>query len=116
MVSHLNSALFHGIWPALFTSSLQLLFSPGPGLGAPLGSYVEMALYKFNRLIDAVALNFIVVVCFCVMDVLHLKTKHLFKSIDSLGNGNAAKPEAVRHTQNRRNTETVRYRNREESR
>ena len=35
-VSHLKSALFHGICPARFTSSLKLLFLPGPGLGAPL--------------------------------------------------------------------------------
>ena len=28
-VSHLNSALFHGICPARFTSSLKLLFLPG---------------------------------------------------------------------------------------
>jgi len=33
----------------LFTSSLKLLFSPGPGLGAPLSSYLEMALYKCHR-------------------------------------------------------------------
>src|SRR6218665_4016455 len=26
-----------------------LLFSPGPGLGAPLSSYLEVALYKFHR-------------------------------------------------------------------
>src|SRR6218665_3242722 len=49
MVSHLKSALFHGICPARFTSSLKLLFSPGPGLGAPLSSYLEVALYKFHR-------------------------------------------------------------------
>jgi len=48
-VSHLNSALFHGICPAHFTSSLKLLFSPRPGLGAPLGSYLEVVLYKFHR-------------------------------------------------------------------
>ena len=35
--------------PARFTSSLKLLFSPGPGLGAPLSSYLEGALYKFHR-------------------------------------------------------------------
>ena len=45
----LNSALFHGICPARFTSSSKLLFSPERGLGAPLSSYVEMALYEFLR-------------------------------------------------------------------
>ena len=35
--------------PARFTSCLKLLFSPGPGLGAPLSSYLEGALYKFHR-------------------------------------------------------------------
>src|SRR6218665_3271617 len=49
IVSHLKSALFHGICPARFTSSLKLLFLPGPGLGAPLSSYLEVALYKFHR-------------------------------------------------------------------
>src|SRR6218665_3225462 len=49
IVSHLKSALFHGICPARFTSSLKLLFSPGPGLGASLSSYLEVALYKFHR-------------------------------------------------------------------
>src|SRR6218665_2712886 len=49
IVFHLKSALFHGICPARFTSSLKLLFSPGPGLGAPLSSYLEVALYKFHR-------------------------------------------------------------------
>src|SRR6218665_266092 len=48
-VSHLKSALFHGICPARFTSSSKLLFSPRPGLGAPLSSYLEVALYKFHR-------------------------------------------------------------------
>src|SRR6218665_3188175 len=48
-VSQLNIALFHGICPARFTSSLKLLFSPSPGLGAPLSSYLEVALYKFHR-------------------------------------------------------------------
>src|SRR6218665_4197876 len=52
MFSHLNSALFHGICPARFTSSLKLLFSPRPGLRAPLSSYLEVALYKFHRSID----------------------------------------------------------------
>src|SRR6218665_982052 len=33
IVSHLKSALFHGICPARFTSCLKLLYSPGPGLG-----------------------------------------------------------------------------------
>ena len=46
--SHLKSALFHGINPARFTSSLKLLLSPGPGLGAPLSSYLEVVLYKFH--------------------------------------------------------------------
>ena len=32
----LNSAHFHWICPACFSSSLKLLFSPGPGLGAPV--------------------------------------------------------------------------------
>src|SRR6218665_93133 len=49
IVLHLKSALFHGICPARFTSSLKLIFSPGPGLGAPLSSYLEVALYKFHR-------------------------------------------------------------------
>src|SRR6218665_822740 len=49
IVSHMKSALFHGICPACFTSSLKLLFSPGPGLGAPLSSYLEVVLYKFHR-------------------------------------------------------------------
>src|SRR6218665_282380 len=51
IVSHLKSALFHGICPARFTSSLKLSFSSGPGLGAPLtlSSYLEVALYKFHR-------------------------------------------------------------------
>ena len=49
IVSHLKSSLFHGICPARFTSSIKLLFSPGPGLGAPLSSYLEVALYKFHR-------------------------------------------------------------------
>ena len=49
IASHLKSALLHGICPARFTSSLKLLFSPGPGLGAPLSSYLEGALYKFHR-------------------------------------------------------------------
>ena len=49
LVDHLNSALFHGICPAHFTSSLKLLSSPGPGLGTPLSSYLEVALYKFHR-------------------------------------------------------------------
>ena len=48
-VSHLNSALFHGICPVCFTSSLKPLFSPGPGLGVPLSSYLEVVLYKFQR-------------------------------------------------------------------
>jgi len=47
-VSHPKSALFHGIGPARFTTSLKLLFSLGPGLGVPLSSYPEVALYKFN--------------------------------------------------------------------
>src|SRR6218665_3073760 len=47
--SHLTSALFHGICPARFTSPLNLLFSPGSGLGAPLSSYLEVAIYKFHR-------------------------------------------------------------------
>src|SRR6218665_293814 len=47
-VSHLNSALFHGMCPARSISSLTLLFSLGPGLAvaAPLSSYLEVALYK----------------------------------------------------------------------
>src|SRR6218665_684999 len=52
IVSHLKPALFHGICPARFTSPLKLLFSPGPGLGAPLSSYLEVALYKFHRKTD----------------------------------------------------------------
>src|SRR6218665_2170747 len=47
IVSHLKSALFHGICPARFTSSLKLLFSPGPGLGAPLSSYLEWRYINF---------------------------------------------------------------------
>src|SRR6218665_2301882 len=43
-ISHLKSALFHGICPVRFTRSLKLLFSPAPGLGAPLSSYLEVAL------------------------------------------------------------------------
>ena len=43
-----NSAVIHGICPAPFTSTLNLLSSPG--LGAPLSScYLEVALYKFHR-------------------------------------------------------------------
>ena len=35
------------------TQSLLLtLFSPGPGLGALLSSYLEMALHEFHRYID----------------------------------------------------------------
>ena len=49
-VSHLNSALCHGIYLVRFTSSLRPLFSSG--LGAPLSSYTEVALYKFHRSID----------------------------------------------------------------
>src|SRR6218665_55555 len=49
IVFHLKSALFHGICPPRFTSFLKLLFSSGPGLGAPLSSYLEVALYKFHR-------------------------------------------------------------------
>ena len=30
-------------------SQPTLLFLPGPGLGAPLSSYLEVALYKFHR-------------------------------------------------------------------
>jgi len=48
-VSHLNSALFLGICPVRFTSSLKPLFSSRPGLVAPLSSYIEVALYKFHR-------------------------------------------------------------------
>ena len=48
-VSHLNSTLFRGTSPVRFTSSLKLLFLPGPGLRAPLSSYLEVALYKFHR-------------------------------------------------------------------
>src|SRR6218665_4082166 len=48
----ISQALFHGICPARFTSSLKLLFSPGPGLGAPPSNYLEVALYKFHRQID----------------------------------------------------------------
>src|SRR6218665_25601 len=51
-VSHLKSALFHGICPTRFTSSLKCLLSPGPGLRAPLSSYLEVALYKLHRQID----------------------------------------------------------------
>src|SRR6218665_2684129 len=49
---YLKSALFHMICPARFTSSLKFLFLPGPGLRAPLSSYLEVALYKFHRQID----------------------------------------------------------------
>src|SRR6218665_1027040 len=41
-VSHLNSALFHGICPVCFRSSLKRLFSPGPGVGAILSNYLEV--------------------------------------------------------------------------
>jgi len=47
-VSYPNSALFHGICPAHYTSSIKPLFSPGPGLEAPLSSYLEVVLYKFH--------------------------------------------------------------------
>ena len=33
----------------IYIHTLKLLFSPGPGLGAPLSSYLEVALYKFHR-------------------------------------------------------------------
>jgi len=33
---------------ARFTSPLKLLFSPGPGLGAPLSSYLEVVLYRID--------------------------------------------------------------------
>src|SRR6218665_1183259 len=39
--THPKSALFHGICPARFKSSLKLLFSLGPWLGAPLSSYLK---------------------------------------------------------------------------
>ena len=47
--SHQHSALFHGICAAPFTGSLKVIFSLGPGNGAPLSSYLELALYKFHR-------------------------------------------------------------------
>jgi len=47
-----NSTFFHEICPVPFTSSLKLLFSPRPGLGTPVCSYLEVALYKFHRYID----------------------------------------------------------------
>ena len=46
-VSDLKSTLFHGICTSHFTSSLKLLFLPG--LGVPLSSYLEVALYTFLR-------------------------------------------------------------------
>src|SRR6218665_2512149 len=46
-VSHLSSALFLGICPVCFTSSLKPLFSPGAWAG--LSSYLEVVLYKFHR-------------------------------------------------------------------
>src|SRR6218665_3041972 len=48
-VSHLSSVLFLGNCPVCFSSSFKPLFSPDPGLGAPLSSYLEVALYKFHR-------------------------------------------------------------------
>jgi|SRR6218665_2524913 len=45
----IDFALFHGIYPVNFTSYSKLLFSPGPGLGEPLSSYLEVVLYKFHR-------------------------------------------------------------------
>ena len=61
-VSHLNSALFRGICPAHCTSSLKLLFLPG--LGAPLRSYLDVALNKFHKVLQLQLL--------CCIDILSL--------------------------------------------
>ena len=45
------------------TSSLKLLFSPGPELGAPLSSYLEVALYKFHRWMDEWMNGWMAVIC-----------------------------------------------------
>src|SRR6218665_477301 len=47
-----NCALFHVIFRARFIVSLRPSFLPGPGLGALLSSYLEVALYKSYRQID----------------------------------------------------------------
>src|SRR6218665_1079304 len=46
-VSHLNCALYHGIYAAPLTNSLRPFFSPG--MGSSLNSYLEVLLYKFPR-------------------------------------------------------------------
>src|SRR6218665_3416125 len=49
IVSPMTSVLCHGTSPLLFINSSTLSSLTEPGLGAPLNSYLEGALYKFNR-------------------------------------------------------------------
>ena len=57
--------LFHGICPARFTSSLKLLFSPGPGLGAPLSSYLEVK-WRYINSIDRYLDNLFIRQVWCI--------------------------------------------------
>ena len=49
IVSPLTSVLRHGTFPLLFIDASWLSFLSEPGLGALLNSYLEGALYKFNK-------------------------------------------------------------------
>src|SRR6218665_1574323 len=46
MIFPLNFVLFRGTFPVLFINSSRLSSLAEPGLGAPLSSYLEGALYK----------------------------------------------------------------------